>query len=136
LAPNTRGGAWPDAAPVGSALNPLPGGERAVIEESKLVDYTLNPHSEDGRHKARVFESALGFNLSNWIQLKQAILAALPHHPAALTSETALGRKYEALLAITAPNGRSVGGLTVWQFDPLPNGTLNDQPHLVTLSIP
>ena len=54
-------------------MTPLPHGERAVIEDSKLVGYALNPHSERGQHKARVFAQALGFNLSNWELLKQAI---------------------------------------------------------------
>jgi hypothetical protein len=43
----------------------LPNYASAVIEDSKLVSYALNPHSERGQHKARVFEHALGFNLSN-----------------------------------------------------------------------
>src|SRR5438128_11302432 len=98
-------------------MNLLPNCERAVIEDSKLVEYALNPHSERGRHKARVFESALGFNLSNWEPLKQAILDALPHREATLSSETAFGKKYEALLPITGPNGRTVTVMTVWQFD-------------------
>ncbi len=116
-------------------MNPLPNLERAVIEDSKRVDYALNPLSERGQHKARVFESALGFNLSNWEQLKQAILDLLPHHEATLTSETAFGRKYEVLLSITGPNGRTASVMTVWQFDRLPDGALNDAPRLVTLYI-
>ena len=117
-------------------MNPLPECERAEIEDSKLVEYALNPQNERGRHKARVFDSALGFNLSNWEQLKQAILDALPHHVATLTSETTFGRKYEVLLPITGPNGRTVNVLTVWQFDRQADGTLGDQPRLVTLYIP
>ena len=61
-------------------MNLLPNHEQAVIEDSKLIHYALNPQNELGQHKARVFESTLGFNLSNWIQLKEAILDALPHH--------------------------------------------------------
>ncbi len=34
-------------------MNPLPNKERAMIEDSKLVSYALNPQSERGRHKAR-----------------------------------------------------------------------------------
>ena len=67
-------------------MNLLPNHEHAVIEDSKLIHYALNPQNERGRHKARVFESTLGFNLSNWIQLKEAILDALPYHEATLTS--------------------------------------------------
>src|SRR5438270_4157053 len=107
-------------------MNPLPRCERALIEESKLDEYALNPRSERGRHKARVFESALGFNLSNWERLKQAILDALPHHAATLTSETPFGKKYEALLPITGPNGSTVNVLTIWQFDRMPDGTFGD----------
>jgi hypothetical protein len=44
-----------------------------MIEDSKLVRYALNPHSERGQYKAQVFAQALGFNLSNWALLKQAI---------------------------------------------------------------
>jgi hypothetical protein len=77
-------------------MHPLPNYEEAVIEDSKFVSYALNPQSDRGQHKARVFESALGFNLTNWERLKQAILAALPHRPATLTSETTFGRKYES----------------------------------------
>ena len=69
-------------------MNLLPNHERAIIEDSKLMRYVLNPQNERGRHKTRVFESTLGFNLSNWTQLKKAILDALPHHEATSTSET------------------------------------------------
>jgi hypothetical protein len=33
-------------------MNPLPNWERALIEDSKLVEYALNPQSERGQHKA------------------------------------------------------------------------------------
>jgi Domain of unknown function (DUF6883) len=117
-------------------MNPLPNCDRAVIEESKLVDYALNPQSERGRHKARVFESALGFNLSNWELLRRAILDALPHHDAKLTGESMFGRKHEVLLPIHGPNGYTEGVLTVWQFDRLADDTLNDEPRMITLYIP
>lgn len=47
--------------------NVLPGYERAEIPRSKLVGYALDPaHEPDGKHKARVFKTALGFDQSNW----------------------------------------------------------------------
>jgi filamentous hemagglutinin len=117
-------------------MNSLPNCEHALIEDSKLVEYALNPHNERGRHKARLFESALGFNLANWEQLRLAILDALPHYEAVFTNETPFGKKYEALLPVSGPNGRTVSVLTVWQFDRLSDGTLGDQPRLVTLYVP
>ena len=118
-------------------MAPLPNCAHAIIEDSKLVHYALNPHSERGQHKARVFAQALGFNLSNWERLKQAIIEALPARPATVTSETAFGKKYEVVVPITGPNGRTVDVLTVWQFDRLPNsGQYADAPRLVTLYLP
>ncbi len=98
-------------------MMPLPNYERAIIDESKLVRYALNPHSERGQHKARVFQSALGFNLSNWGQLKQALLDALPTHQAMFINETVFGRKYEAILSMRGPNGRLANVMTIWQYD-------------------
>ena len=77
----------------------LPNYASAVIEDSKLVSYALNPRSERGQHKARVFEHALGFNLSNWEYLKRAILDALPARPARFLSDTAFGKKYEVVVS-------------------------------------
>jgi hypothetical protein len=37
----------------------LPNGHRAFVDVAKLRDYYLNPSHEDGKHKARVFASAL-----------------------------------------------------------------------------
>ena len=118
-------------------MTPLPHGERAVIEDSKLVGYALNPHSERGQHKARVCAQALGFNLSNWELLKQAILEVLPTRPARLTSETAFGKKYEVVIPITGPNERTVDVRTIWQFDRLPESVqYAEAPRLVTLYLP
>ena len=108
-----------------------------MIEDSKLVSYALNPQSERGQHKAQVFESALGFNLSNWQRLKQALIDALPSQPARLTSETIFGKKYEVVLPITGINGRTVEVMTIWQFDRLSDGMgYAKAPHLVTLYVP
>jgi len=76
----------------------------------------------------------LGFNLSNWELLKQAILEALPTRPAHATSETAFGKKYEVVVPITGPNRRTVDVRTIWQFDHLPESMQYAEiPRLVTL---
>lgn len=117
-------------------MSALPNCERAFIEDGKLLDYALSPRSERGQHKARVFGAALGFNLSNWQELRQAVLSALPGQEAALTGENVFGRKYQVMLPITGPNGRTADVLTVWQFDRQADGTLADAPRLVTIYIP
>lgn len=116
-------------------MNFLPEYDRAIIEESKLIEYALNPENERGQHKARVIESALGFNLSNWEQLQQAILEALPHHEAIFISETPFGIKYRVDLVISGPNKQTANLLTVWQFDRQPDGTTREWPRLITLYV-
>jgi len=113
----------------------LPNHEDAFIEDGKLVEYALNPGSERGRHKARVFETALGFSMANWQQLKEAILDALPACEARFRSETASGRKYEVVAPVRGPNGRTVEVMTVWQFDRQPDDTFANAPRLVTLYV-
>jgi len=53
----------------------LPNGERADLG-TKLKDYILNPLHREGKHKARVFESALGITLANGQVLRDALLHA------------------------------------------------------------
>jgi hypothetical protein len=53
----------------------LPNGDRADVGQ-KLEDYVLNTLHREGRNKARVFESALGINLTNRDILREAILQA------------------------------------------------------------
>lgn len=54
----------------------LPGGVDAIVEMSKLRDYCLDPHHPRGRHKARVFLSALGLGQSDAELLQAALLRA------------------------------------------------------------
>jgi len=47
----------------------LPGGQHALIDRRKIVDYCLSVDHEDGQHKARLFASILGLHpisLDNW----------------------------------------------------------------------
>lgn len=54
----------------------LPNGEHAVVDLVKLTDYCLNPEHPRGRHKARVFESALGIRIEDASRLRQLLMDA------------------------------------------------------------
>jgi hypothetical protein len=43
----------------------LPNGDRAIIDERKVVDYCLSNEHDDGKHKARLFRELLGITLDN-----------------------------------------------------------------------
>ena len=54
----------------------LPGGEHAVVDIVKLADYCLNPIHARGRHKARVFASALRITQADSEFLRARLLEA------------------------------------------------------------
>ncbi len=43
----------------------LPNADMAIIDTEKISDYCLNPEHPRGKHKARVFQSALGMTSEN-----------------------------------------------------------------------
>jgi hypothetical protein len=55
----------------------LPFAERAYADESKFLGYCLNTEHPYGKHKARVFKSALGITADNWEVLHDAVLTAV-----------------------------------------------------------
>ena len=54
----------------------LPNGDRAIVDIVKLRDYCLNPLHPVGRHKARVFQAALGIGREDAEALRMILLAA------------------------------------------------------------
>jgi hypothetical protein len=92
----------------------LPNYQGAVIPENKLLRYSLDPTHPRGRHKAVVFKSALGFDQSNWRQLKQRILNELPYNEVVATREDSWGKRYKMLVRITGPNGSTAEVVVTW----------------------
>lgn len=60
------------------AENIIPNVGNASIDSRKLTDYALNPEHPVGGNKAKVFESALGYNKSNAEEFMQQIYEKLP----------------------------------------------------------
>lgn len=69
----------------------LPNLERARIDIVKLTGYVLNASHPEGRHKARVFLSALGIGAASGKWLANAILAAIGNADAALPGRYGMG---------------------------------------------
>ena len=72
----------------------LPNVERAVIDIKKLLDYCLNPTHPEGKHKSRVFRSALGFTAQDAEQLRRMILDAVLTNEAVEQSTNEYGRRF------------------------------------------
>jgi len=92
----------------------LPGARDATIPTAKLVSYALSATHQRGRHKARVFASALGITASDWRYLHDQILAALPDGEVRSTHVTPFGIAYEVIVMIDGLNGRTVQVVTTW----------------------
>jgi len=80
----------------------------ATIADAKLRDYVLNPASERGSHKARLFASILGFTQDNAEALRDAILQALPGAPAVPRLIDEHGARFQVDVEVTGPKGRGV----------------------------
>lgn len=43
----------------------LPQGDRAIVNERKVIDYCLSKDHDEGKHKARLFRPIVGITLDN-----------------------------------------------------------------------
>ncbi|WP_223547478.1 DUF6883 domain-containing protein [Pseudomonas sp. A-B-19] len=96
----------------------LPNAGEAVIDPNKLTSYALNPQHPVGGDKARVFESALGYNQSNADQLIGGIQQGVLTNPAVMGKVDQFGQRFTVDMPITGPNGNTVMVRTGWVLDP------------------
>jgi hypothetical protein len=73
----------------------LPNPEQALIPFEKLEGYSLNPNHAEGRHKAVVFQAALGIGLENADELRTALRQAIQTEDATPTQQNVYGQKYQ-----------------------------------------
>lgn len=72
----------------------LPNAARAIVDIEKLRDYCLSESHPRGKHKARVFESALGLTASDVIELRDAIVSAIQTEEAMTGERDEYGQRY------------------------------------------
>jgi hypothetical protein len=72
----------------------LPGAERAIVDVEKLRSYSLSPTHLRGRHKARVFASALKLLQSEAEWLRARLLEAALHGDAMEVEADEYGKRY------------------------------------------
>ncbi len=107
-------------------MTKLPNAERAVADIEKLRDYSLNPEHDEGKHKARVFQSALGFTQTDAAILREMVLKAARTEEAMRGNLIAHGQMY--VVDFIAPGVRGpVPIRTAWIVE-----TETDFPRLVT----
>lgn len=85
----------------------LPNSERALIDPRKVIDYSLDPEHDEGRHKAHLFESLLGINRQNAEQLLHALEQAAMTGDAVMAKLDKYGQRYVIDFDFTGPGGRA-----------------------------
>jgi hypothetical protein len=78
----------------------LPNAGRAVVDIGKLLDYSLNLSHDVGKHKARVFEAALGLTIDDAAWLREKILQAVNEEAAVAGARSPFGDKYVMDIAV------------------------------------
>lgn len=78
----------------------LPYADRAEVSLRKLRDYCLNPLHDEGKHKARVFSSALGMTAVDAEALRDMLLAAILTQDAQVGLLDAYGQRYAVDLRV------------------------------------
>jgi len=92
----------------------LPRVDEAVVPEHKLRDYALNPEHLTGRHKARVFQAALGIGQDDWEWLRDQILSAVQDARVASVSQDPWGFRYTVPILLEGLNGATHEVITAW----------------------
>ena len=104
----------------------LPNPERAFIDMAKLSDYSLSPWHKEGRHKARVFASALGLGASDADWLGERLKEAAREQECQFGKTTLYGQRY-VLDFFLRYEEKAARLRTVWNVRPG-----EDFPRLVT----
>lgn len=97
------------------------------MPREKLEGYLLDPEHEVGRHKARVFASALGIQQRDWEYLRDQLEAAIIDASVSSVRETPWRDLYEMVLPVDGLNGQTRRVMTAWLV-----ATDDDPPRLVT----
>lgn len=84
---------------------PLPNGDRAIVELTKLRDYCLNPSHLRGQHKARVFRAGLGLVQRDAAWMQARLLDAAARYPAQKGRRDSFGQRYVVDFEVSTDTG-------------------------------
>ena len=104
----------------------LPNADRAVVDIAKLRDYSLDPRHPEGKHKARVFASALGLAQRDAPWLLAQLVVAAREGECVLGKKTEHGQRYILDFTVDRP-GQRARIRSVWNVRPG-----EDYPRLVS----
>lgn len=92
--------------------------EHAVVNYKKLSTYSLDPTHLSGGHKARVFQSALGYNPTNADVLGARVQEGVLTAPAKILDANQHGQRMAVDMPILGANGETVIVRSGWIYEP------------------
>ena len=112
-------------------MNKLPKVESVEADRRKVIDYALNPNNiSGGSNKAKVFESALGYNKFNAEKLIEQINQKLAKYEAVLGKKDQYGQRFTVDIPIIGENGKTAIVQTGWILE-----TESEIPRMTTLFV-
>lgn len=102
----------------------------AKISDEKLTEYALNFEHPTGKEKAKAFKEALGYTKESYTDLKTKILDSFDEKELVYKREDKYGKRYEQIMQITGPNGKTANVLTAWIKD-----NDNAEPRLTSIYV-
>ncbi len=106
-----------DLTPTNYTSDLLPNLANVMIPTQKLTGYALNPNHDKGKHKAIVFQSALGYNLTNYEDLLDKIIINSSKYSAIPKGDNGFGEAYQVDFPVLGPNGKTAIIQTGWVDD-------------------
>ena len=98
-------------------MSQLPDAANAMLPDTKITRYLLNPnHSLEAAGKAKFFNS-VGFAHANWADLKQALLDHALANQVRSQKPNGFGENYVVSCSLRTPDGRNPCVDTVWFID-------------------
>jgi hypothetical protein len=82
--------------------------DRAIVDERKIRDYLLNPLHARGRHKARMFAAALGYDRFDHMTLIRQIKQGILTHEAAFIDLMPHGERFRVEISLDGPAGSAI----------------------------
>ena len=93
----------------------LPRSDEAFVEQTKLTTYVLDPDHPTGRHKSRVFRSALAIGVEDWEYLRAQLLHGARTRPVTAVRSGPFGLVYEIVVPVDGLNGVRASVTTAWE---------------------
>jgi hypothetical protein len=86
----------------------LPDGDKAIIDQRKIIDYSLSPDHDDGKHKARLFQDLFGLTRAHATVLLDALKEAAVDGEAVSGRLDRYGQRYVIDFEFVGPTGQAM----------------------------